>query len=98
MILLEIGLWQRAITLSLDINHGFRLCKRGETVQSQLREQTRARLGYTMGEKYQHIVLTCLEGREIAFGVEADNKNDSKLLRTFREQVLDVLELAGDAV
>ncbi len=98
VVLLEIGLWQRAITLSLDTNHGFRLCKHGETVQSQLREQAQARLGYTMGEKYQHIVLMCLEGRETAFSVAVDDRNNSKLLRAFREQVLDVLELAGDAV
>ncbi|KAF8851256.1 hypothetical protein BDZ45DRAFT_750839 [Acephala macrosclerotiorum] len=89
---LEIRLWQRAITLSLDTTNGFRHCKRGEAVQSQFREQTQARLGYTMGEKYQRIVSMCLDGHETAFDVEAENKNDSKFLRTFREQVLDVLE------
>ncbi|KAH8655984.1 hypothetical protein BGZ60DRAFT_146472 [Tricladium varicosporioides] len=98
VVLLEIGLWQRAITLSLDTTNGFRHCKRGETVQSQFREQTEARLGYTMGEKYQRIVLMCLAGYETALGVESDNKNDLKLLRTFREQVLDVLEVAERAV
>ncbi len=98
MVLLEIGLWQRAITLSLDTTNGFRHCKRGEAVQSQFREQTQARLGYTMGEKYQRIVLMCLDGHETTFGVEAESKNDSKFLRTFREQVLDVLEVAEDAV
>jgi hypothetical protein len=51
-----------------------------------------------MGEKYQRIVLMCLDGHETTFGVEAESKNDSKFLRTFREQVLDVLEVAEDAV
>ena len=98
MILLEIGLWQRAMSLSHDINNGFRLCKHGETVQSQFQEQARARLGYTAGEKYQSIVLMCLEGHKMPLDVEADDKNDTKLLRTFRERILDVLELAGEAV
>lgn len=84
VVLLEIGLWQRAITLE---KNQFRTARDPFVIQAQLLKQAQRRLGDKMGEKYQQIVLACLTGQ---FGV--DPREDLKLQQAFRTQVVDVLE------
>jgi hypothetical protein len=86
IVLLEIGLWQRAITL--EKNH-FKTARDPFVIRAQLTKQAQRRLGDKMGEKYQQVVLTCLAGD---FGVVNDTREDLKLQQAFRTQVVDVLE------
>lgn len=51
-----------------------------------------------MGEKFEKLVILCLEGTEIAFGVGSDDKLDTKLQRQFRERVVEVLKLASECI
>ena len=48
-----------------------------------------------MGDKYQRVVLTCLQG---AFEVDNDTKEDLKLQQAFRAQVVDVLEKTAEYI
>ncbi|KAF2202012.1 hypothetical protein GQ43DRAFT_471252 [Delitschia confertaspora ATCC 74209] len=86
VVLLEIGLWQRAITL--EKNH-FKSARDPFVIRAQLIKQAQRRLGDKMGEKYQQVVLACLMGE---FGVTNDTREDLKLQQAFRTQVVDVLE------
>lgn len=84
VVLLEVGLWQRAITL--EKNH-FRTARDPSVIQAQLLKQAQRRLGDKMGGKYQEIVIACLTGQ---FG--ADSREDLKLQQAYRSHVVDVLE------
>jgi hypothetical protein len=86
VVLLEIGLWQRAITLE---KQGFRTHREPKVIKAQLLRHAERRLGDKMGEKYQQVVITCLNAD---FGVRDDTKEDLKLQQAFRTQVVDVLE------
>lgn len=92
VVLLEIGLWQPAITLEKD---QFRRLKDPASIRKCLSLQAQKRLGSRTGEKYKDIVLKCLHGD---FNVVNDTKEDSKLQREFRIQVVDVLERAADSI
>ncbi|KAF2866395.1 hypothetical protein BDV95DRAFT_584646 [Massariosphaeria phaeospora] len=86
VVLLEIGLWQRALTL--EKNH-FKTARDPFVIQAQLLKQAQRRLGDKMGEKYQQVVIACLTGQ---FGVTNDTREDLKLQQAFRTQVVDVLD------
>jgi hypothetical protein len=90
VVLLEIGLWQPAITLGK--NH-FCTARDAFVIQAQLSKQAQRRLGDKMGEKYQNVVILCLTGE---FGVDADD--DLKPQQAFRTQVVDVLDRIAKAV
>lgn len=51
-----------------------------------------------MGERYEKLVLMCLEGHEKVFGVEYDDKRDTQLQKQFRENVVEVLEVASQYI
>lgn len=51
-----------------------------------------------MGERYESLVLLCLEGREKTFEVENDDKRDTQLQKEFRERIVEVLKLASECV
>ena len=86
VVLLEIGLWQRAITLEKNL---FKTAHDAFVIRAQLLKQAQRRLGDKMGERYQQVVLTCLTGE---FGVQNDTRDDLKLQQAFRTHVVDVLE------
>ncbi|KAF1993521.1 hypothetical protein P154DRAFT_582720 [Amniculicola lignicola CBS 123094] len=86
VVLLEIGLWQRAITLE---KNQFKTARDPFVIQNQLLKQAQRRLGDKMGEKYQQVVIACLTGQ---FGVQNDTREELKLQQAFRTQVVDVLE------
>lgn len=93
VILLEIGLWQGLKTFSKD---GFQsLTRNPRGVTEALRNVARGRLGFSMGEKYEKIVLMCLEGNETAFGVEDDSRAGTGLQKEFRENIVEVLDRAS---
>ncbi|KAF2248889.1 hypothetical protein BU26DRAFT_308653 [Trematosphaeria pertusa] len=92
VVLLEIGLWQRAITLE---KNQFRTARDPFVIQAQLLKQAQRRLGDKMGEKYQQVVIACLTGE---FGVQNDTREDLKLQQAFRTQVVDVLERASSCL
>ncbi|RDL32383.1 uncharacterized protein BP5553_08839 [Venustampulla echinocandica] len=89
VVLLEIGLWEPAITLE---KNQFKHARDPYVIQAQLQKQTARRLGSRMGERYKQVVLKCLSGD---FGVVDDTKEDLKLQQGFRTQVVDVLERAS---
>ena len=86
MVLLEIGLWQRAITLE---KNQFKTARDPFVIRAQLLKQAQRRLGDKMGEKYQQVVIACLTGE---FGVQNDTREDLKLQQAFRTQAVDILE------
>ncbi|OMP87512.1 hypothetical protein BK809_0007599 [Diplodia seriata] len=86
VVLLEIGLWQQAITLE---RNQFRNARNPDVIRDQLLNQAQRRLSDKMGHKYQDIVMKCLS---TDFGVRDDTKGDLKLQQAFRTQVVDVLE------
>jgi hypothetical protein len=86
------GLWQPA--LSLDKSN-FSNVKDPMAIRKHLIRHAEKRLGSKMGEKYQNVVLTCLEG---GFDVANDTKDDLKLQQAFRSQVVDVLEKASEFI
>ncbi|KAL1639976.1 hypothetical protein SLS58_007402 [Diplodia intermedia] len=86
VVLLEIGLWQQAITLE---RNQFKTARDPYVVRDQLIKQARHRLSDKMGHKYRDVVVKCL-GTD--FGVADDTKEDLKLQQAFRTQVVDVLE------
>jgi hypothetical protein len=89
VVLLEIGLWEPAITLE---KNQFKHARDPYVIQAQLQKQTTRRLGARMGERYKQVVLKCLSGD---FGVVDDTKEDLKLQQAFRTQIVDVLERAA---
>jgi len=92
VVLLEIGLWEPALSLE---RNSFAHVKNPKAVRDQLRKHAEQRLGSRVGEKYKNIVLQCLEGQ---FDVSNDTKEDLKLQQAFRSQVVDVLEAAAENV
>lgn len=86
MVLLEIGLWQPAITLE---KNQFKTARNPYVIKDQLVMQAQRRLGGKMGQRYQDIVVKCLSAD---FGVQDDTKEDLRLQQAFRTQVVDVLE------
>ncbi|KAI6712318.1 hypothetical protein JHW43_005175 [Diplocarpon mali] len=94
--LLEIGLWE-----SLSHLDGGALltppshCTTSETAgatQTRLAKHVHRRLGFYAGERYQKVVLTCLQAD---FGVEVDDRLGSRLSAQFRKVVVDVLRELG---
>ncbi|XDG00623.1 hypothetical protein ABKA04_000238 [Annulohypoxylon sp. FPYF3050] len=88
VVLLEIGLWQQATSLEKS---GFANVRDPQTIKKHLVRHAEKRLASKMGEKYQQVVLTCLQN---SFDVKDDSKEDLKLQQAFRIQVINVLENA----
>ncbi|KAI1457219.1 hypothetical protein F4805DRAFT_198640 [Annulohypoxylon moriforme] len=88
VVLLEIGLWQQATSLEKS---GFANVRDPQTIKKHLVRHAEKRLASKMGEKYQRVVLTCLQN---GFEVKDDSKEDLKLQQAFRMQVINVLENA----
>ena len=91
VVLLEIGLWQPAMSLEKD---RFKRLRDPMLIKNCL-TQAAARLGSRTGENYKAVVLKCLNGD---FCVVNDTKEDLKLQREFRTQVVDVLEKAASSI
>ncbi|KAI0382882.1 hypothetical protein F5Y04DRAFT_279131 [Hypomontagnella monticulosa] len=88
VVLLEIGLWQRAASLEKS---GFANVRDPQAIKKHLVRHAEKRLASKMGEKYKRVVLTCLQN---GFDVRDDSKEDLKLQLAFRMQVINVLENA----
>ncbi|KAH0565087.1 hypothetical protein GP486_001527 [Trichoglossum hirsutum] len=92
VMLLEIGLWQKCWQLD-ETGNGFQDATDPRVVQRVFIEHAKARLGYTAGERYQKLTWLCLQGDAAkAFGIENDDKVDTKLKQALREQVVEVLD------
>jgi len=91
-VLLEIGLWQPAIELE---QNRFATVTDPRGIQEQLLKQAARRLKDKVGDKYAAIVTRCLSGD---FVVVHDTKDDLKLQRLFREQVVAVLAKAAGCI
>ncbi|KAM0252318.1 hypothetical protein ACHAQJ_007811 [Trichoderma viride] len=89
--LLEIGLWQPA--LSLEKTKFARV--RPDGIQKHFIRHAEKRLGAKMGEKYRAVVLSCLRGD---LECSNDTKEDLKLQQAFRAQVVDILEKIADFI
>jgi hypothetical protein len=85
VVLLEIGLWQPALTL--ESNH-FKNAREPNAIMGQLLKHAERRLGDKMGDRYAKIVKMCLTG---SFGVHGDPREDRKLQQAFRTEIVDVL-------
>ena len=92
VVLLEIGLWEPAITL--EKNH-FAFTTDPGYIRARLLQQAERRLESKVGRKYRDLVLRCLNGD---FDVQNDSKGDLKLQQALRREVVDVLEKAAQAV
>lgn len=92
VVLLEIGLWEPAITLE---KNRFMYAKDPKNVKARLVMHAERRLESKVGGKYRDVVLRCLGGD---FGVQDDSKEDLKMQQAFRSQVVDILERAAQNV
>ncbi|KAL3421517.1 hypothetical protein PVAG01_07961 [Phlyctema vagabunda] len=92
VVLLELGLWEQAITLE---KNRFQHARDPYAIQSQLVKHASRRLGARMGERYKNVVVTCLTGE---FSVTDDTKEDLKLQQAFRSQIVDVLERSANNI
>jgi len=82
VVLLEIGLWQRAETLVGDEHQPL---SQPEAVSQKLKKHAKIRLGYTTGETFQKIVLACLNGDFV-------ESSDSRLHKRFRLEIVQILD------
>lgn len=92
IVLLEIGLWEPAITLEKNM---FKTASNSKAIQAQLVKHAQKRLQTRVGKKYKDIVVKCLTGD---FGVTDDTRDDLNLQQAFRTQVVDVIEMAANYV
>lgn len=84
VVLLEIGLWRQALTLSPS---HFRGVQTGTSVKQVLvSNASRLRLRASMGRRYQGVVLKCLQGD---FGDFEDSvrEKDTEFLERFNHEV-----------
>jgi hypothetical protein len=86
---MEIGLWEKAETMGG--NNFEAIADDPLAVNAQLLRQAHRRLGHRCGERFQKIVLRCMDG-EFDVEREIDDKLDSQLQAKFRELVLKPLE------
>ena len=88
VILLEIGLWQPIISLERRERREERY-RDGRSTRSRLSMHATKRLGFYTGEKYQNLVLRCLNAD---FGdLTGDDKIGSELQRQFGKNVSQAL-------
>ncbi|KAH8745421.1 hypothetical protein BGZ57DRAFT_778237, partial [Hyaloscypha finlandica] len=92
VVLLEIGLWESALTLE---KNKFGSVKNPKAVRDQLRKHAESRLASRVGEKYKQVVLRCLTSQ---LDVVDDTREDLKLQQAFRSHVVDVLKAAAQHV
>ncbi|KAF8853248.1 hypothetical protein BDZ45DRAFT_748759 [Acephala macrosclerotiorum] len=89
VVLLEIGLWEPALTLE---KNKFGHTKNSKAVRDQLRKHAESRLASRVGDRYKKVVLRCLSSH---FDVVDDTREDLKLQQAFRSNVVDILEAAA---
>ncbi|TKA64851.1 hypothetical protein B0A49_06328 [Cryomyces minteri] len=81
VVLLEIGLWQPALTLERE---QFKRVRDPFTIQKFLVRHASKTLPLQVGEKYTEVVVRCLTGD---FDMKDDTKEDLKLQQSFRNLV-----------
>ncbi|KFY70475.1 hypothetical protein V499_09140 [Pseudogymnoascus sp. VKM F-103] len=90
--LLEVGLWESLSQIDggalVNPPANTTIAETAEATKARLLKHTKRRLAFYTGEKYQKVVLTCLEG---SFGVEFDDRLGSRLSGMFSKLVVDVL-------
>ncbi|KAH9207473.1 hypothetical protein DL95DRAFT_374293 [Leptodontidium sp. 2 PMI_412] len=90
--LLEIGLWESLSQLDagalLKPAANSTVLETAEATQSRLLKHAKRRLGFYTGERYQGVVVKCLQGD---FGVEFDDRLGSRLSAAFGETVVEIL-------
>ncbi|KAL9591727.1 MAG: hypothetical protein Q9179_007432 [Wetmoreana sp. 5 TL-2023] len=91
VVMLEIGIWE---TVSTIYTSACRDARQGnpfsdaEKVQSHLMSLAETRLPILMGTKYAQAVRKCIGG----FGIQQDDKEQTRLGLAFQQEVLDLLE------
>ncbi|GAW19539.1 hypothetical protein ANO14919_090270 [Xylariales sp. No.14919] len=83
VVLLEIGLWQTAISM-LDTRRQYQ----ARDIQKLLERCCADRVAHYAGESYKSAVATCLSSD---FGVDTDNEKGSHLARAFELRVVDMI-------
>jgi hypothetical protein len=91
VVLLEIGLWQPALTMERE---QFRRVTDGLSIRKFLVRKAAKTLPVHMGDKYGDAVVGCLTGD---LGVD-DASEGLAFQRAFRTKVVDVLEQAASSV
>lgn len=90
--LLEIGLWKSLAQLDagalLKPAANSAILETAEATQSRLLKHAKRRLEFYTGERYQAIVIKCLQGD---FGVEFADRLGSRLSAAFGESIVEVL-------
>lgn len=92
VLLLEIGLWQLASDMLGSGKSDTR--PSAVAIRDKLLDNSRQRLSHYMGTSYAHAVDTCLSG-DLDF--DLDDRTQSRLARTFEEQVLDNLAVRPES-
>jgi hypothetical protein len=87
VVLLEIGIWHTAEDMVSEQHKGKDKVEK-EIMYKILKWNAHNRLAHYAGTEYQQAVLTCLESD---FGVDCDNKRNTKPAEAFQELVLDKL-------
>ncbi|KAG4433090.1 hypothetical protein IFR05_011430 [Cadophora sp. M221] len=97
--LLEIGLWESLSQLDagalLKPAANSMILETAEATQSRLLKHAKRRLAFYTGERYQAVVVKCLQGD---FGVEFDDRLGSRLSAAFGESVVEVLGELKDSL
>jgi hypothetical protein len=83
VVLLEIGLWQTAISM-LDTRKQYQ----PDDIQAVLQKSCSERVAHYAGVSYQSAVTACLSS---AFEVDADNEKGSYLARAFELKVIEMI-------
>jgi len=99
VVLLEIGFW-KPVTQLVRRNLTDRGAHPADVKANLLDLAKNKRIEDLMGERFRGILLKCLEGDAIAFGVEAarDDKEDSMLQAAFKAEVVTILMKATDSI
>jgi hypothetical protein len=104
VVLLEIGLWQTVTTIKgIDLEATIKNSKEGEApkaIYDKLLRQSKGRLGHKCGDRFQHIVTACLEGKsgDLEAGRSEYDGFQVELQKKFYEVVVEPLKTLAEAL
>lgn len=94
VVLLEIGLWQRAFDIVADRKDMNKTsAMEPHTIRERLLHAAQHRLAHYSGRTFQSAVEVCLTG---SIGSEMDDRHDTNLARSFQHLVIDMLSSGVD--
>ena len=104
VVFLEIGLWQTVTTIKgIDLEATIKNSKEGEApkaIYDKLLRQSKGRLGHKCGDRFQHIVTACLEGKSGDLGAGGSEYDgfQVELQKKFYKVVVEPLKTLAEAL